>query len=249
GKFNLLGYQPQTITLVSISTMTNPETAGLSVGIIMDGNRRWARERGLHTFEGHKAGLEKIPELMEWAKEMGVKEVVLYAFSTENWGRAVDEVDYLMKLFEKFFEKWMETAVEKGTKIRFIGDLSRASEKIRVLIKRVEETTFEGTEGTLIVAFSYGGRPEILAAVNTLLSQGKTMVDEQMFTDALWSHDLMDPDIIVRTGGEKRLSNFLTWRSAYSELFFTDTKWPAFSKEEFLSIIEEYGNRERRRGK
>jgi len=229
--------------------MTNTEEAKLSVGIIMDGNRRWARERGLPTFEGHRIGLEKIPELMEWANEAGVGEVVLYAFSTENWNRAADEVEYLMKLFERFFDEWMHKAIEKKIKIRFIGNLERASDTIRRLITKAEEKTREGTEGTLAVAFSYGGRPEILAAVNSLLAQGTASVDEKSFSNSLWSHGLMYPDIIIRTGGEKRLSNFLTWQSAYSELFFSDTKWPAFSKEEFMSVIAEFNSRERRHGK
>lgn len=220
-----------------------------SVGIIMDGNRRWAKEKGLPTLEGHRIGLEKIRDLAAWAQEAGIKEIVLYAFSTENWNRSKEEVEYLMDLFEIFFRKWMHELIEKNMRIRFIGDPSRASEKIQNVIREVEERTKDGMAGILTVAFSYGGRAEILSAVNSLLIQDREVITEAELEGALWSAGLADPDIIIRTGGEKRLSNFLTWQSVYSELFFVDTYWPAFSKEEFITILEEYSARERRRGR
>lgn len=215
----------------------------------MDGNRRWAKERGLETLEGHKAGAEKIFELAEWANEADIEEVILYTFSTENWNRAEEEVGYLMRLAEELFTEQLPKFKESSVKLRFIGDLSRASERIQSVMKNAEEETKDGGKGTLVFAFSYGGRPEILVAVNKLLQEGKDVVSEEEFSGALWSAGLRDPDLILRTGGERRLSNFLPWQSVYSELFFTDTKWPDFSKEEFSAVLAEYAERERRHGK
>lgn len=215
----------------------------------MDGNRRWAKERNLPTLEGHKAGVEKIFELAEWANEANIEEIILYAFSTENWNRAEEEVGYLMRLAEKLFIEQLHTFKESGVKLRFVGDLSRASERIQSVMKHAEEETKDGVKGTLAFAFSYGGRPEILAALNKLLQEGKHTVSEEDFSNALWSAGLLDPDLILRTGGERRLSNFLPWQSVYSELFFTDTKWPDLSKQEFEAVLQEYQERERRHGK
>jgi undecaprenyl diphosphate synthase len=220
-----------------------------SIGVIMDGNRRWAKERGLPTFEGHRQGLEKIKDLMAWAQAAGVREVILYAFSTENWNRSREEVNYLMQLFERSFKTWMEELERKEIRIRFLGREADAPERVQKIMKEAEERTKDGAAGTLAVAFSYGGRSEILAAVNALLAEGRKQATEGELREKMWSTGLADPDLIIRTSGEKRLSNFLTWQSVYSELFFTDTYWPDFSKEEFVSILNEYGNRQRRHGK
>ena len=224
-------------------------SAPKSIGIIMDGNRRWAKERGLLTLEGHTAGAEKIFELAGWAREAQIEEVILYAFSTENWNRAEEEVGYLMQLVEKLFTRELARFKDAGVKLRFVGDLSRASARIQDVMRRAAEETSAGDKGTLAFAFSYGGRPEILAAVNRLLTEGKQDVSEEQFSEALWSAGLQDPDLILRTGGERRLSNFLPWQAVYSELFFTDTKWPDFSKSEFDAILHEFSERERRHGK
>ncbi len=220
-----------------------------SIGVIMDGNRRWAKEQGLPTLEGHRAGLEKVKDLMDWAREAGIKEVILYAFSTENWNRAPEEVSYLMDLFEHAFTTWLKEIQKDGGRIRFIGQRARFSERMQKLMNDAEEQTKDGTTGTLAIALSYGGRAEILDAVNTLLEEGREVVTEEELREVMWSRGLADPDLIIRTSGEKRLSNFLTWQGVYSELFFTDTKWPGFSKEEFDAIITEYSSRERRHGK
>lgn len=224
-------------------------SAPRSIGIIMDGNRRWAKERELPTLEGHRAGAEKIFEMVSWAKECGLEEVILYTFSTENWNRAEEEVGYLMRLAEQLFTEQLARFKESRVRLRFIGDLSRATSRIQSVMKEAQEQTKNGTEGTVVFAFSYGGRPEILAATNRLLAEGKKDVTEQEFSAALWSVGLLDPDLILRTGGERRLSNFLPWQSVYSELFFTDTKWPDLSKEEFDAVLAEYQERERRHGK
>jgi len=219
-----------------------------SVGVIMDGNRRFAKEQGLPSLEGHRRGLDKVKDLVSWVQEAGIKELILYAFSTENWNRSPEEVNYLMNLFEMTFGKDVDDIVQKNVRVKFIGQRERLPVSLQKKMVEVEERTKEGTKGTLIIALSYGGRAEILQGVNTLLAQKVEQVDELSFRRALWGGEFSDPDLIIRTGGDKRLSNFLTWQSVYSELFFTDTKWPAFEKSEFDSILAEYALREQRRG-
>lgn len=222
----------------------------LSVGFILDGNRRWAKERNLPTLEGHRKGFEKVRELVEWAHERSIQTVYIYAFSTENWNRSPEEVSYLMKLFaEAFTGNLVDDVLKKNGRIVFLGERNRLSPELIERITETEEQTKGGTGTTLAVCMSYGGRDEILAATNRLIQEGGGVVTEEVFAKALWSAGLPDPDIIVRTSGEQRLSGFLTWQSVYSELFFTDTKWPDFSEEEFDAILEEYANRERRKGK
>ena len=220
-----------------------------AIGIILDGNRRWAKERGFPSLEGHRKGFDKIQDVFDWCREVEVAEVTLYAFSTENWNRSSEEVSYLMDLFEKMIDKLGKGSKKQGTKIRFIGDKTRFSKKLQTGMKRLETETDACKNGTLIIALSYGGRLEILQAVETLLKKGDATINEVELKEAMWSKGLLDPDLIIRTGGEKRLSNFLTWQSVYSELFFTNTMWPDFSKGEFLKIIAEYSERERRHGK
>jgi undecaprenyl diphosphate synthase len=218
------------------------------VGIIMDGNRRWAKERGLPTALGHRAGYKKLKEVVLWAKEAGVSNVVVYAFSTENWGRSEKEIDTLMKLFgdvlkqQDFFKK-------EKIKVRFIGQTEKFSDNLKKGIKEMEKSTKKYDGLRLSIALSYGGRAEIVSAVNTLLQRGTKKVSEKEFSSHLWTAGIPDPEIIIRTGGERRLSNFLSWQSVYSELFFTDTYWPAFTKREFKSILAEYAKREKRKGK
>lgn len=229
--------------------MTNSETPK-AIGVILDGNRRFAKERGLPTLEGHRAGFEKVKELMRWAKELDIQTVYVYAFSTENWNRAPEEVSYLMELFAHAFSgELIDEIVKDDGRVVFLGDRSRIPAALVTEMERTEERTRNGRAGTLAVCLSYGGRAEIIAAANKLIREGKEINNEGEFSAALWSAELPDPDLIIRTSGEQRLSGFLTWQSVYSELFFTDTKWPAFTKEEFLSILEEYATRERRKGK
>ncbi len=216
----------------------------------MDGNRRWAKEQELPTNEGHRRGYEKLKEVMVWSREAGIPHVIIYGFSTENWQRSETEVGYLMHIFRFILENEIGKMLEERMRVRFIGDLSRFSEDIQQMMRRME-TESEGKEHdcTLHLAMSYGGRAEIVAAANALVREGKTTISEENFSQALWTKGIPDPDLIVRTGGEKRLSNFLPWQSVYSELFFVDTKWPAFTKDEFERILTEYSVRERRRGK
>lgn len=224
--------------------------APLSIGILMDGNRRWAKEHGLSTYEGHRVGVSKIKDVMRWAWKSGVQEVVIYGFSTENWNRAPEEVQNLMSLFETTFGgPDLEELIAEGVRIRFIGERSRIPKSLQKKMHDAEVRTKDLANGTLIVGLSYGGRAEILDAVNTLIREGKQDVDEVAFKDAMWSRGTLDPDMVIRTGGDRRLSNFLPWQSVYSELFFTNTYWPAFTKEEFDGMLHEFSSRDRRHGR
>lgn len=230
-----------------MNTVTSTPT---TIGIVMDGNRRYAKEHGLTSFEGHRRGMQKIRDVVRWAKEAGVENVITYAFSTENWNRLPEEVAYLMTLFESAFGgEDIESIKQEGFRVRVIGQRDRLPKALLQKVEEAEERTKEGTAGTLAVALSYGGRTEIVDAVNRILQSGASSVDEHTLRSMMWSADIPDPDLIIRTGGDQRLSNFLPWQSVYSELFFTETKWPAFEREEFDSILASYGVRERRLGR
>jgi undecaprenyl diphosphate synthase len=229
-----------------------PQNTPACLGLIMDGNRRWAKAAGLPAFEGHRRGYEKLMDLLAWCKEAGVRHVAVYAFSTENWRRTEDEVGYLMQLFRHVIFKEAERFKKENGRVKFVGQKERFPEDIREGMEKMERDTSAG-EYNLYVCISYGGRAEILSTIQKLAKE-KTpkeieAMTEEDFGTHLWTAEMPEPDIIIRTGGEKRLSNFLTWQSVYSELFFTDTLWPEFSKEEFTNILEEYARRERRRGK
>jgi len=221
------------------------------VGVIIDGNRRWAKQRGLPSLEGHRVGYKKIKDFLAWAREAGVKHVIAYVFSSENWNRSEEEVSYLMKLIKMVFEGDLKEFKKEGTRIRVIGDRIRPAKDILALIEKTEEETKHFTEFTLTLAFSYGGRDEITDAVNRVLKDGREpgSITKEEFSSYLWTAGIPDPDIIIRTSGEMRLSNFLPWQSAYSELFFPNIFWPDFTKEDFLQILKEFAERNRRFGK
>lgn len=219
------------------------------VGIIMDGNRRWARAQGKAVVEGHSEGYKKLQEVVRWARESGISHVAAYAFSTENWQRSEEEVGFLMRLFRSILENETEKMITERVRVCFVGDRSRFSGDMQKMMKTMEAATAIAYDLTLHLLTSYGGRAEILAAANALVAEKATPVTEEIFAQRLWSQGMPDPDLVIRTGGEKRLSNFLSWQSVYSELFFIDTLWPAFTKEEFDSILAEFAGRERRRGK
>jgi len=218
------------------------------IGIIMDGNRRWAKKKGLTSFEGHTAGYKKLEEVVPWLKEEGVKTLIAYAFSTENWKRDEDEKNYLFKLLNIFLTKEKEKLKKNKIRVKFIGQIDRFSEDIQKNIRALEEETKDFSDFNLLLALSYGGRAEILSAVNKLIKKGDE-VNEETFSKNLWSAGFPDPDLIIRTSGEQRTSGFLPWQAVYSELFFTKTYWPDFSKEEFNSILADFSSRERRIGK
>ncbi len=220
-----------------------------SIGIIMDGNRRWAKERGLPTLEGHRKGYDKLTEVLDWCREKGIKELTVFAFSTENWNRTEEEVSYLMDLFRTMIVTVERDAVAHDTRLIFVGERSRFSSDIVAAITHAEEATAHCASFRFGIALSYGGRAEIMDAIHRIPSDRLTNITEEEFAALLWSHELRDPDLIIRTSGEQRLSGFLTWGSVYSELTFTDTYWPAFTKEEFADILADYASRGRRFGK
>jgi len=230
--------------------MNMNNTSGVTcLGIIMDGNRRWARAQNKPVFDGHSEGYKKLEEALRWSREAGIPHVVAYAFSTENWQRSEEEVGFLMKLFRSVLENETKKMVEERVRVRFVGDRSRFSEDMQKMMDKMEAATEKEYDITLHLLMSYGGRAEIMAAANALLEEEATIASEDAFAKNLWSYPMPDPDLVVRTGGEKRLSGFLPWQSVYSELFFIDTFWPAFTKEEFDAILAEFAARERRRGK
>ena len=220
-----------------------------SIGIIMDGNRRFAKAKGLPTLEGHRAGYEKMREVIGWCKDSGVRNLIVYAFSTENWNRAEEEVSYLMDLFRMVIDTIVEEAKKDDTQVIFLGERTRLPQDILKRMKWAEEETASFTTFTLGIALSYGGRAEIVDAIRRIPKESLETISEEEFSDLLWTKDIPDPDLIIRTSGERRLSNFLPWQSVYSELFFIDSMWPDFTREEFERILKEYEARERRRGK
>lgn len=243
--------KPKTVNILLEITSNGMSTSNSisCIGFILDGNRRWARERDLPTLEGHRKGYEKLKDVVKWVKEANIPHVVAYGFSTENWNRSEEEVSYLMNFIRKILKEDLEAFRKEGGAVHIVGEKSLFPEDIQKSIDEVHASNPPHASEHLWLALSYGGRPEILAGVNTLLSEGKENVTEEAFVRALWTADMPDPDIIVRTGGERRLSGFLTWSSVYAELFFVDTYWPAFSKDDFDSILAEYHERERRHGK
>ena len=220
----------------------------ISIGIIMDGNRRWAKAQGLPTLVGHEKGSDKIRDVAEWAIEANISHLYLYAFSTENWNRTEEEVGYLMNLFLRAFSERVSDIEELGVRIRIVGERERFSQKLQALMSDVEERSKDNGALTVVFCLSYSGRSEIVNAVNMLLARNVRQVSLTDVEKVLWTNGMPEPDLIIRPGGEQRLSNFLTWQSVYSELFFTDTLWPDFTKEEFTRILDEYRMREQRRG-
>lgn len=228
-----------------------------SIGFIMDGNRRWARAKGMPTFEGHRRGGEVFSKCVEWVRDAGIAHAVFYAFSTENWNRSKDEVSYLMDLFHEnldALEKRMNDndsgkKSDRKIRIRIIGRREDFAEDLQKQMTELEERSLQYKDAatTIWVALSYGGRAEIIEAANKAVEAGEK-VTEETFQNLLWTREMPDPDLIIRTSGEQRLSNFVTWKSVYSELFFTKTFWPDFSQKEFEKIVEDYMTRQRRRG-
>ncbi len=222
------------------------------LGIIIDGNRRWAREKGLPTLEGHRRGLNKLKKVGEWTLKKGVKVLTIFCFSSENWNRSKIEVSYLMRLFgESLGKKTVNEYHRKGIKIQVIGQREKLSRFLRKKVKEAEELTKNNKKGILNLAISYGGRPEIIEAVKKIIERKipAEKITEDLINQNLWTRGLPYPDLIIRTGGEKRLSNLLTWQSAYSEFYFTKKYWPAFSEEDLDKALADYSQRQRKFGK
>jgi undecaprenyl diphosphate synthase len=216
----------------------------------MDGNGRWAEMRGLPRIEGHKRGAERTREVIAAAAEVGVSALTLYAFSIENWQRPSDEVSLLMKLLEFYLRKEFDELVRKGILFRTIGETWRLPTKIQDLLQDMTERSSENRGMKLVLALSYGGRNEIIRAVRKVIDQKvrPENVSDDYFESCLDTSGLSAPDLIIRTSGEKRISNFLLWQAAYAELYFTDTLWPDFTRDEFFLALHDYQMRERRFG-
>jgi len=222
----------------------------IHVGIIMDGNGRWAEKKGLPRIVGHKEGLKAVRETVKAAKNFGVKYLTLYSFSTENWKRPKKEVDFLFKLMEERLRKEGEGLHKNNVKVNFIGEREQLPFVLQKTMNEVEKLTKNNKGLNLIFAINYGGRQEIITAIKKIFKTKLSLknLTEKVFEDFLYTKNIPDPDLIIRTAGEKRLSNFLIWQSSYSEFYFTPTLWPDFSKKDFLKALLEYQNRKRKFG-
>ncbi len=234
-----------------------PSTLPRHIGIIMDGNGRWAKKRGLPRTEGHKQGAKVFRDIATYCSELGIEAVTFYAFSTENWRRPPQEVHAIMDIFRDFLAELEQREAENeqmGFRIRFIGDKSRLPEDIVSLLKITESRSAEKRRTTVNVAVNYGGRQEIVHAARLLAQQateGKlqpAQITEELFSRYTYTGDLPDPDVIIRPSGELRLSNFLTWQSAYSELWFSDVLWPDFTRADLDRVLADFAKRSRRFG-
>ena len=223
------------------------------VAIILDGNGRWAKKRGMPRSFGHVKGCENLEDICEVAKELGVKYLTVYAFSTENWKRSKEEVDGLMKLFRNYLKKCIKISQKNNMRVKVIGDITAFDSDIQESIEKLEDFSKDFTDLHFQIALNYGSRDEITRAVNRMLEDQKagkleTPVSEDTISDYLDTAGLPDPDLMIRTSGELRLSNYLLWQLAYSEFYFTDVPWPDFKKEELVKAIEKYNERDRRYG-
>ncbi len=220
------------------------------VAIIMDGNRRWARGRGLHEIQGHAAGVEAVRGIIKHAVRRGVPVVSLYAFSRENWGRSDDEVSGLLGLLEKVIRDETAELVREGVRVRLLGRMEELPLETRRSMQEALRATEGGTRLQLNIAFSYSGRTELVDAARRLVASGiaPEKIDEETLAGALYTVGLPDPDMVIRTGGEERLSNFLIWQSAYAEFYFTSTLWPDFGPAAFDAALVEFASRQRRFG-
>ena len=226
-----------------------PEAAH-AVAIIMDGSGRWAAEHGVSVADGHRAGSRALRPVVEAAIDLGVESLAVYAFSTENWTRPVDEVAALMEIFGETIERELEDLAAQGVRCRFVGRRDRAPEWLLAKMEQLEAATADKSKLQLWIAFDYGGRAELVDAARRLLEHGATPddLDEAAVAACLYEPEMPDPDLVIRTSGERRISNFLLWQSAYAEYVFTETLWPDFGPDELRTAIEEYASRRRRFG-
>jgi len=238
----------------AVSLNNDSQTTPIHVAIIMDGNGRWAKARNLPRTAGHKRGAESVKTVVRSAAEMGISYLTLYGFSSENWNRPLSEVNDLMGLLRFYLSSEIAYLQKNGVRLRVIGERERLDPDITSLIEEAEKKTADNSVITLVIALSYGGRAEIVCAARSLAEKVASGflrpedIDENSLEHHLFTADIPDPDLLIRTSGEKRISNFLLWQLAYAEFVFTDTLWPDFSKEDFAKAIDEFQGRERRYG-
>ena len=242
------------MALFQSSTSVIPDAPGVPrhIAIIMDGNGRWAKKRFLPRVAGHQRGVETVREMVKACRELGVEYLTLFAFSSENWRRPADEVSFLMQLFLKMLEREVEKLHENNIRLKIIGDRSHFDDKLNQRIVEAEQLTTNNTSLTLTIAANYGGRWDIMQAVQAMLRVCPELTvgfSEAELEPYLSMHYAPEPDLFIRTGGEQRISNFLLWQLAYTELYFTDTLWPTFDREALQAAIRSYQTRERRFGR
>ncbi len=218
------------------------------VAIIMDGNGRWAKERGFERYIGHKVGVESVREIIEVSKKYGINYLTLYTFSRENWKRPKKEINFLFNLLKKTLEEELEGLKRNNIRILVMGRIDELPKDVRNFLKKCMEETKKCTGMNVILALNYTGRKEIVDAVNRILKNKKRILSEKEFSKYLYLNDVPEPDLLIRTSGELRISNFMLWQIAYTEFYFTNKLWPDFRKREFLEAIEEFSKRERRFG-
>lgn len=224
------------------------ETNLTHIAIIMDGNRRWAKEKGLPSAMGHKKGVESLKKVVKAADKFGIKYLTMYAFSTENWNRKKEEVDFLMNLLAITMKNETKELNENNVKISFIGNLSALNKNLQDVLLNAKEVTKNNTGVNLQIAINYGARDEIITAVNEILKSGIKEVDVDLFEKFLYTRNIPDPDLLIRTGGELRVSNYLLWQIAYSEIYVTKKYWPEFDEEALIEAVSAFKERQRRYG-
>lgn len=232
-------------------TETVKQTKLQHIAIIMDGNRRWARERNLPSVVGHKKGVDALKTTLRACKDFGIKYLTVYAFSTENWNRKKEEVEFLMELLALTIQNELQEMHSEGVVIKFIGDLTRLNQKLQKILNNAMEVTKNNTGVNFQIAFNYGARDEIVNAVKSIATEGIKPDDitEEVISEHLYTKGIPDPDLLIRTGGEKRISNYLLWQIAYAEILVTKQYWPEFNRESLADAVEEFHNRQRRFGK
>ncbi|NEO37811.1 MAG: isoprenyl transferase [Moorea sp. SIOASIH] len=233
----------------------SPDRLPRHVAVIMDGNGRWAKRRGLPRVIGHRQGVEALKKLLRCCNDWGIKALTAYAFSTENWGRPLEEVEFLMTLFERVLARELQEMMEENVRIQFVGNLTALPQSLQAQIENSMNETLNNTGIQFTVATNYGARQEIIQACRAIATQVQLGhiqpddIDEALFSRHLYTANVCDPDLLIRTSGEMRLSNFLLWQMAYGELYITDTLWPDFDRGEFHRALSTYQQRERRFGK
>jgi undecaprenyl diphosphate synthase len=221
----------------------------IHVSIIMDGNGRWAKRRGLPRYEGHREGAKALEKVLKYASEVGIKWLSVFAFSTENWNRPKEEIEVIMSLLIDYINNKIDKLNELNIRLRFMGNRDKLSENLIKNLEKGERETEKNTGMNFVVALNYSGKREIIDAVNKIIQSGEKEITEEKFRQYLYIPEMPEPDLLIRTSGEYRISNYMLWELAYTELYFTDVLWPDFDEREFLKALYSYQSRERRFGR